>query len=147
MNALPYPKKDGEACSECGGSGWTRYYSETITGDIEEAFRLCERCNSNRRLPCEARSAWNRQPLPRAANQEDSRSSLVLLAVLKASAVELRALEEALEKREPALFYLSVYSQLAEYLGARPLCSVVRYAAQEECHANAARSERETGEV
>jgi hypothetical protein len=32
------------------------------------------------------------------------RSSLVLLAVLKASAVELRALE----KREHALFYLSV---------------------------------------
>src|SRR5215207_290260 len=99
MNALPFPKKDGEPCSECGGSGWTRYYSETITGDIEEAFRLCERCKRERRPSCEGGSASNRQPLPRAADQVDIRSSLVLLAVLKASAVELRALEEALEKR------------------------------------------------
>jgi hypothetical protein len=44
MSALHSPKKDGEPCFECGGSGWTRYYPETITGDIEEAFRLCERC-------------------------------------------------------------------------------------------------------
>jgi hypothetical protein len=83
MNALPFPKKDGEPCSECGGSGWTRYYSETITGDIEEAFRLCERCKYKRRLPCDAGSASNRQPLPRAADQEDIRSPLVLLAVLQ----------------------------------------------------------------
>jgi hypothetical protein len=108
MNALPFPKKDGERCSECGGSGWTRYYSETITGDIEEAFRLCERCKYKRRPPCEAGSATNWQPLPRAADQEDIRSSFVLLAVLKASAVELRALEEALEKREHDLVYLSM---------------------------------------
>ena len=94
MNALPFPKKDGEPCSECGGSGWTRYYSETITGDIDEAFRLCERCKCKRRLPCEAGSASNRELLHRTADQEDVRLSLVLLAVLKASAVELRALEE-----------------------------------------------------
>jgi hypothetical protein len=100
MNALPFPKKDSEPCSECGGSGWTRYFSETITGGIEEAFRLCERCKS--RLPCEAGSASNREPLPRAGDQEDIRSSLVLLAVLKTSAVELRALEEW----EHALFYV-----------------------------------------
>jgi hypothetical protein len=108
MNALPLPKKDGEACSECGGSGWVRYYSETITGDIEEAFRMCERCKFKRRLPCEDGSARNRQPLLRAADQEDIRSSLVLLAVLKASAVDLRVLEEALQMREHAVFYLSV---------------------------------------
>jgi DnaJ-class molecular chaperone len=57
MNALPFPKKDGEPCTECRGSGRTRYYSETITGDIEEAFRLCERCKYKRRLPCDAGSA------------------------------------------------------------------------------------------
>jgi hypothetical protein len=34
--------------------------------------------------------------------------SLVLLAVLNASAVELLALEEALEEWEPALFYRSL---------------------------------------
>jgi hypothetical protein len=108
MNAPPFPKKDGEHCSECGGSGWTRYYSETITGDIEEAFRLCERCDSNRPPPCEAGSARNRQLLPRAADHGDIRSSLVLLAVLKASAVDLRTLEEALEKREHVLFSFSL---------------------------------------
>ena len=84
MNALPFPKKDGKPCSECGGSGWTRYYSETTTGDIEEAFRLCERCKCERGLPCEAGGASNRQPLPRSTDQEDIRSYLVLLAVLKA---------------------------------------------------------------
>jgi hypothetical protein len=98
MNALPCPKKVGEPCSECGGSGWTRYYSETITGDIEEAFRLCERCKCKRRLHCEAGSASNRRPLPRAADQADMRSSLVLLAILKTPAAELRDLEEALEE-------------------------------------------------
>jgi hypothetical protein len=96
MNALPFPKKDGKLCSECGGSGWTRYYSETTTGDIEEAFRLCERCKCKRRLPCETGSASNRRPLPRATVQADIRLSLVLFAVLKTSEVELRTLEEAL---------------------------------------------------
>jgi hypothetical protein len=91
MNALPFPKKDGEPCTECGGSGWTRYFSETTAGCVEEAFRLCERCK--RRPPCEVGSASNQQPLPRAADLEDIRSSLVLLAVLKTSVVELRTLE------------------------------------------------------
>jgi hypothetical protein len=92
MNTLPYPKKGGELCSECGGSGWTRYFSETITGGIEEAFRLCECCKQ--RPPCEVGSASNRQPLSRATDQEDIWLSVVLLALLNTSAVELRALEK-----------------------------------------------------
>jgi hypothetical protein len=28
-------------CSRCGGKLWVRYFSETIDGDFEEAFRLC----------------------------------------------------------------------------------------------------------
>ena len=31
-------------CSECGGTRWVRYFSETMQGDLEEAFRLCS-CN------------------------------------------------------------------------------------------------------
>lgn len=31
-------------CSECGGRRWVRYFSETMAGDFEEAFRLCP-CN------------------------------------------------------------------------------------------------------
>jgi hypothetical protein len=106
MNTLLFPKKDGEPCSECGGSGWTRYFSEMITGGMEEAFRLCERCKQ--RLPCEAGSASNRQPLSRVAEQEDTWLSIVLFAVLKTSPVEQRALEEVLEKREHALLPLTV---------------------------------------
>ena len=146
MSTLHSPKKDGEPCFECGGSGWTRYYSETITGDIEEAFRLCERCKCKRRPPSQAGSVSNRQPLPRAADQEDSRLPLVLFAVLKASEVELQPCQEALEKREHALFSLSLSSQLAECLGDRPLCSEVR-SAEQECRAIAARLKRELGEA
>jgi len=97
MNAPPFPKKDGEHCSECGGSGWTRYFSETTAGGVEEAFRLCERCK--RRPPCEAGSANNKQPLPRDADQDHIRSSLVLIAVLKTSAIELRAAHSQEDRR------------------------------------------------
>ncbi len=31
-------------CSECGGTRWVRYFSETMDGDFEEAFGLCS-CN------------------------------------------------------------------------------------------------------
>ena len=31
-------------CSECGGTRWVRYFSETTDGDLEEAFGLCP-CN------------------------------------------------------------------------------------------------------
>jgi hypothetical protein len=32
------------SCSECSGTRWVRYFSETTNGDLEEAFRLCP-CN------------------------------------------------------------------------------------------------------
>ena len=32
------------SCSECGGSRWVHYFSETTDGNFEEAFRLCP-CN------------------------------------------------------------------------------------------------------
>ena len=32
------------SCSECGGTRWVRYFSETVHGSFEEAFRLCH-CN------------------------------------------------------------------------------------------------------
>ena len=31
-------------CSKCGGTRWVRYFSETLDGGFEEAFRLCS-CN------------------------------------------------------------------------------------------------------
>jgi hypothetical protein len=31
-------------CSRCGGRRWVRYFSETMDGSFEEAFRLCP-CN------------------------------------------------------------------------------------------------------
>ena len=35
------------SCSECGGTRWVRYFSETTNGNLEEAFRLCP-CNHER---------------------------------------------------------------------------------------------------
>ena len=32
------------SCTSCGGTRWVRYFSETLDGDFEEAFRLCA-CN------------------------------------------------------------------------------------------------------
>jgi predicted metal-binding protein len=32
------------SCSECGGTRWVRYFSETTDGNFEEAYRLCS-CN------------------------------------------------------------------------------------------------------
>jgi hypothetical protein len=29
------------SCASCGGTRWVRYFSETMDGDFEEAFRLC----------------------------------------------------------------------------------------------------------
>ena len=32
------------SCPECGGTRWVRYFSETMEGCLEEAFKLCP-CN------------------------------------------------------------------------------------------------------
>lgn len=32
------------SCTSCGGTRWVHYFSETMDGDFEEAFRLCA-CN------------------------------------------------------------------------------------------------------
>jgi hypothetical protein len=32
------------SCSQCRGTRWVRYFSETTDGNLEEAFRLCP-CN------------------------------------------------------------------------------------------------------
>lgn len=29
------------SCEECDGTGWVLYRSETLNGDLEEAYRLC----------------------------------------------------------------------------------------------------------
>ncbi len=43
------------SCSECGGTRWVRYFSETTDGNFEEAYRLCP-CNyepqTRREYPC-----------------------------------------------------------------------------------------------
>jgi hypothetical protein len=32
-------------CDECDGTGWMLYFSETVDGELEEAYRLCtNRC-------------------------------------------------------------------------------------------------------
>ena len=54
MAALP--------CRACGGERWVRYLSETIEGEYEEAFRLCE-CNYELQ---ERRHSEPRQRLDRA---------------------------------------------------------------------------------
>jgi len=35
------------SCSECGGTRWVRYFSETTDGNLEEALELCP-CNHER---------------------------------------------------------------------------------------------------
>jgi hypothetical protein len=32
------------SCANCDGTRWVRYFSETMEGDFEEAFKLCA-CN------------------------------------------------------------------------------------------------------
>ena len=49
------------SCSECGGTRWVRYFSETTNGDLEEAFRLCS-CNHEP----ETRGECSREELERA---------------------------------------------------------------------------------
>jgi len=40
-------------CSRCGGRRWVRYFSETMDGNFEEAFKLC---------PCNHKSeAWGKR--------------------------------------------------------------------------------------
>ncbi len=41
-------------CDECYGTGWVLYHSETVDGEIEEAYRLCP--NSCPPRYCMARS-------------------------------------------------------------------------------------------
>ena len=36
-------------CRECDGTGWILYRSETVDGELEEAYRLCPNCCSPRR--------------------------------------------------------------------------------------------------
>jgi hypothetical protein len=36
------------SCSECAGTGWIPYRSETLEGEFEEAYRLCPNCYSPR---------------------------------------------------------------------------------------------------
>ncbi len=35
-------------CRECDGTGWILYRSETVDGDLEEAYRLCPTCHTPR---------------------------------------------------------------------------------------------------
>ena len=35
-------------CRECDGAGWIPYYSETVDGELEEAYRLCPNCYAPR---------------------------------------------------------------------------------------------------
>ena len=35
-------------CHECNGTGWIPYRSETVDGEIEEAYRLCPNCRAPR---------------------------------------------------------------------------------------------------
>ena len=42
-------------CRECDGTGWMLYHSETIDGELEEAYRLCpNRCAPRRCIGFEA---------------------------------------------------------------------------------------------
>ena len=36
-------------CRECDGTGWILYRSETVDGELEEAYRLCPGCYAPRR--------------------------------------------------------------------------------------------------
>ncbi len=36
-------------CRECDGTGWIPYRSETLDGELEEAYRLCPNCRAPRR--------------------------------------------------------------------------------------------------
>jgi hypothetical protein len=36
-------------CRECDGTGWVPYLSETLYGELEEAYRLCPGCYAPRR--------------------------------------------------------------------------------------------------
>ena len=36
-------------CRECDGTGWIPYRSETVDGELEEAYRLCSNCCAPRR--------------------------------------------------------------------------------------------------
>jgi hypothetical protein len=36
-------------CRGCDGTGWVPYRSETVDGEIEEAYRLCPNCHAPRR--------------------------------------------------------------------------------------------------
>ena len=66
-------------CSECGGTRWVRYFSETTDGDFEEAFGLC---------PC------NRQPRARGEDRgqepEGPRNIAREKSVSRIRAIELR---------------------------------------------------------
>ena len=35
-------------CRECNGTGWIPYRSETVDGELEEAYRLCPNCYAPR---------------------------------------------------------------------------------------------------
>ena len=35
-------------CRECDGTGWILYRSETVDGELEEAYRLCPGCYAPR---------------------------------------------------------------------------------------------------
>jgi hypothetical protein len=35
-------------CRECDGTGWILYRSETVDGELEEAYRLCPSCYTPR---------------------------------------------------------------------------------------------------
>jgi len=67
-------------CSECGGTRWVRYFSETMDGNFEEAFGLCP-CN---RQP-HARGEDRRQE-PEGAARNITREKLVS----RIRAIELR---------------------------------------------------------
>jgi hypothetical protein len=53
-------------CSRCGGTRWVRYFSETTSGSLEEAFRLCP-CNHELKV----RGESSREEQERTKNKTD----------------------------------------------------------------------------
>ncbi len=53
-------------CRECDGTGWILYRSETMEGELEEAYCLCPNCHAPRR--CMGSNAGRPCPRPGTAH-------------------------------------------------------------------------------
>ena len=90
-------------CRECDGTGWIPYHSETLDGELEEAYMLCPSCYAPRR--CTGSKSGHPCPRPSTVRYGSGYYCKEHIEVTRA--------EEEADQADEAIYLLRCWLQVA----------------------------------